>query len=162
MVSKLKWMKRILPWSLRLYGNFYTDRCPTYKQMLMLEEQVCCVYKQKMPVSQRSWLWLGSEALASLWQKSIPLGNEINCAQFAEGRVSNCRHVEVEMFSRTVGTGGWCAAWGPQLRLNQTLQFDWCLAASEVFHLLLCERKSSSSTGIGHRAFREKFREGSL
>lgn len=29
----------------------------------------------------------------------IPLWNETNCAQFATGRVSNCRHVEVETFS---------------------------------------------------------------
>lgn len=29
----------------------------------------------------------------------IPLGNETNCAQCATGRVGDCRHVEVEMFS---------------------------------------------------------------
>lgn len=31
------------------------------------------------------------------------------------------------------------------MRLNQTLQFDGCLAAREVFPLLFCEEQSSST-----------------
>lgn len=72
--------------------------------------------------------------------------------------------VDVRDSKRSLGTGsaaGWCTVWGLQVRLNQTLQFDWCLAASEVFHLLLCEEESSSA-GTGHWAFREEWRDRGL
>lgn len=53
----------------------------------------------------------------------------------------DCRHVEVEMFSSAVGS--------VDVRLKQTLHFDWCSASREVSPLVLCEEQSSSTEPLG-------------